>query len=211
MTLVRNWWFREGKNYAISKVRVLVEQFLDQPKQIICVRVTPTSIVNLDFKPPNWLGWIKSLLTMWNCNLSPMTFSISFPIVLSNTIGQKDLGKSYDNLLGLGMITVDDNLKWFGQWPKLMHTLAILMTLAIQSSLFRMDLRCLHDNLSGLGVNELLQLPNAILNSFLEKGAYVDICLFLILSRMLVLTWQWSTVLKEEWRAFYKLFRERHS
>ena len=40
-----------------------------------------------------------------------MTFSISFPIVLSNTIGQKDLGKSYDNLLGLGMITVDDNLK----------------------------------------------------------------------------------------------------
>ena len=148
---------------------------------------------------------------MWNCNLSPMTFSISFPIVLSNTIGQKDLGKSYDNLLGLGMITVDDNLKWFGQWPKLIHTLAILMTLAIQSSLFRMDLRCLHDNLSGLGVNELLQLPNAILNSFLEKGAYVDICLFLILSRMLVLTWQWSTVLKEEWRAFYKLFRERHS
>ena len=92
-----------------------------------------------------------------------------------------------------------------------MHTLAILMTLVIQSSLFRMDLRCLHDNLSGLGVNELLQLPNAILNSSLEKGAYVDICLFLILSRMLVLTWQWSTVLKEEWRAFYKLFRERHS
>ena len=159
MILVRNRWFKEGKNCAISKVRVLVKQFLVHPDQIICIRVTPTSMVDLNFRPPNWLGWIKSLLTTWNCNLSPMTFSISFPRVLSKTIGLNNLGESYDSLLGLGMVTVDDILKWFGQYPKLMHALAILMTLVIQSPSFMMDLRCLHDSLSGPGVNELLQLP----------------------------------------------------
>ena len=44
-----------------------------------------------------------------------MTFLISFPKVLSNMIGWKDLGKLYDGLLGLGIITIDNNLKWFGQ------------------------------------------------------------------------------------------------
>ena len=43
-----------------------------------------------------------------------MTFSISFPRVLSKTIGLNDLGESYDDLFGLGMITIDDLLKWFG-------------------------------------------------------------------------------------------------
>jgi len=85
-----------------------------------------------------------------------MTFLISFPKVLSNMIRWKDLGESYDGLLGLGMITIDDNLKWFGQYPKSMHTLAILMTLVIQTSLLRMDFRYLHDSLSRPGVNVLL-------------------------------------------------------
>ena len=43
-----------------------------------------------------------------------MIFSISFPKVLSKTIGLNDLGELYDGLLGLGIITVDDILKWFG-------------------------------------------------------------------------------------------------
>ena len=43
-----------------------------------------------------------------------MTFSISFPIVLSNTIGRKDLGELYDSLFNLGIMIIDDNLKWFG-------------------------------------------------------------------------------------------------
>ena len=189
MTLVRKWWFREGKNCAILKARVLVKWFLVQHDQIIYVRTTPMLVVDLNFRPPNWLGWIKLLLTIWNCNLSPMTFLISFPKVLSNTIGQKDLGKLYDSLLGLEMITVDDNLKWFGQYPKSMHILAILMTLVIQTLSLRMNLRCLHDSLSGSGVDELLQLSNVILNSSLEKGAYIDVCLFLISSKMLVSTW----------------------
>ena len=198
MILVRKQWFREGKNCVILKARVLVKQFLDQPKWIMCIRAAPTSMVDLNFRPPNWLGWIKSLLTMRNCNLSPMTFSISFPKVLSNTIRRKDLGKSYDGLLGLGMMTIDDSLKWFGQYPKSIHALAILMTLLMQSSSFRMDLRCLHNSLSGPGVNKLLHVPNVILNSSLEKGAYIDDCLFSISSRILMSTWWWSTVLKDE-------------
>ena len=36
-------------------------------------------------------------------------------------IGLKDFDKSYNYLLGLGMTTVDDLLKWAGQWPKLMQ------------------------------------------------------------------------------------------
>ena len=40
-----------------------------------------------------------------------MTFSISFPRVLSKIIGLNNLGESYNGLFGLGMITVDDLLK----------------------------------------------------------------------------------------------------
>ena len=140
-----------------------------------------------------------------------MTFSISFPKVLSKTIGLKDLGESYDSLLDLEMITVDDILKWFGQYSKSMQALAILMTLVIQSSFFMMDLRYLHDSLPGLGVNELLQLSKAILNFSFENRAQIEICLFSISSRMLMLTWWWRAVLKNEWRVFYKLLRDRHS
>ena len=70
-----------------------------------------------------------------------MTFSISFPRVLSKTIGLKDLGKSYNDLFGLGMITVDDLLKWFGQNPKSIQAFAIFIMLAMQTSSFRMILR----------------------------------------------------------------------
>ena len=40
-----------------------------------------------------------------------MTFLISFPKVLRSTIGLKDLGESYDALLGFGMIMVIEFLK----------------------------------------------------------------------------------------------------
>ena len=155
----------------------------------MCIRVTPISIVNLNFSPPNWLGWIKLLLTMWYCNLSSMTLSISFPKVLSKTIGLKDLGESYDSLLGLGMITIDNILKSFGQYFKSMQALAILMTLVIQSSSFMMDLRCLYNSLPSPGVNELLQLSKVILNFSFENRAQIEICLFSISSRMLMSTW----------------------
>ena len=98
----------------MSNAKVVVDKFLIHPDLIMCIRVTPASMVDLNFKLPNLLGWIKSLAMAWNCILSPMTFSISFPRVLSKTIGLNDLGESYDDLFGLGMITIDDLLKWFG-------------------------------------------------------------------------------------------------
>jgi len=54
-----------------------------------------------------------------------MTFSISFPRILSKTIGLNDLGESYDGLLGLGMITVNDILKWFGQYLLQLRNLSV--------------------------------------------------------------------------------------
>jgi len=40
-----------------------------------------------------------------------MIFSMSLPVVLSRTMGQKDLRVLYEFLLGLGMITVFVDLK----------------------------------------------------------------------------------------------------
>jgi len=59
-----------------------------------------------------------------NCSLSPIIFLNGFSVVFSRTIGWKDLGESYDTLLGLGMIIVVNVLKWDGQYPKSMQMLA---------------------------------------------------------------------------------------
>ena len=40
---------------------------------------------------------------------------MSLPIVLSKTMGWKDLGESYNDLLGLEMIIDEDLLKCIGQ------------------------------------------------------------------------------------------------
>jgi len=37
----------------MSKARVLVEMFLTQPERMMCIRAIPTSIVDLNFRPPN--------------------------------------------------------------------------------------------------------------------------------------------------------------
>ena len=101
-----------------------------------------------------------------------MTFSISLPTVLSRIIGLNNLKKSYRDLLSFGIMTVIDFLKWDSQKPKSMHALAILMILSKQTLSWRTILRWLHDNLSGPGVEELLQLVMAILNSSLENRAH---------------------------------------
>jgi len=71
-------------------------------------------------------------------------------------MGLNDLGKSYKGLLGLKMITIEDLLKWLGQYPKSIQAFVIFMMLNKHSSCFRTDLRWLHDSLSGLEVDELL-------------------------------------------------------
>jgi len=47
---------------------------------------------------------------------------------------QNDLGELYDVLLGLGMITVVDVLKWDSQCPKSMQALAMSMSLIMHLS-----------------------------------------------------------------------------
>ena len=47
--------------------------------------------------------------------------------MLRSTIGRNAFGLLYNSLFGLGIMTVVDILKYLGQWPKLMHALAMLM------------------------------------------------------------------------------------
>ena len=41
------------------KVRVLVVLPFDHPEQMMWVSVVLASLVDLNFKPPSWLGWMK--------------------------------------------------------------------------------------------------------------------------------------------------------
>ena len=59
--------------------------------------------------------------------------------MLRSTIGRNTFGLLYDGLLGLGIMTVVDILKYLGQCPKLMHTSAMLMILDRQSLSLKMS------------------------------------------------------------------------
>ena len=120
------------------------------------------------------------------------------PNMLSSTIGLNDLGELYNTLLGLGITTIIDLLKWKGQNPESIQVLAMLMIFYKQSSSLRMTLRCLHNNLSGPSVKKLLQLAMTLLNSSLKKGAHKG-GLLVTSSRILMSTWQWRAVLNVEW------------
>ena len=56
-----------------------------------------------------------------------MTFLISFPNILRRTMGLNDFGESYNFLLGLGMMIVNEDLKYNGHDSNSKHTLVILM------------------------------------------------------------------------------------
>ena len=195
MIRVRRWWLSEGKNCTMSKVRVLVNKFLTQPVQMMCVSAIPTSIVDLNFRLPSWLGWMKSFAAMENWSLSPITFLISLPTVLSRTIGLKDFGESQDFLFSLGMTTVVDLLKYDSQYPSSIQVLVMWMMISRHSLSLRMILRWLYDNLSGLGAEALLQLAIAILNSSLENKGQEEVGLSMISSRISTSTWWWRAVL----------------
>jgi len=63
---------------------------------------------------------MKLFAAIWNYILSPITFLINLPSMFSKTMGLNNLGELYEDLLGLGMITVNNLLKWLGQYSKLM-------------------------------------------------------------------------------------------
>ena len=153
---------------------------------------------------------MKSFAATWNWSLSAMTFLMSLPKVFRRMIEQKDLEWSYVCLLGLGIVTIVDLLKWFGQYPRMIQALAMLVILLRQSSCLRMDLRYHHVNLSSSGTNKLLHLFIAYLSSSLENRFQKVINLLPISLRTSTSTCLWSTVLNEEWRAFQRLLGKRH-
>ena len=58
-TVVSRLWFKDGKNWDMSKVRVLVDFFFTYLDLTMCVRATPASMVDLNLSPPSWHGWMK--------------------------------------------------------------------------------------------------------------------------------------------------------
>jgi len=150
--------------------RELVDFPLVHPDWTMWVRVIPMSVVDLNFNPPSWLGWMKLLLTTVNWSLSATTFSMSLPIVLSRTIGRKAFGWLYKGLLGLGMMMVDEILKYSGQCPRLMQASAMLTILVRHESSLMINFKWCQVNLSGPSANESLHLLIANLNSLLENG-----------------------------------------
>ena len=93
------------------KARVLVVLPFDHPERTMWVSAMPASLVDLNFNPPSWLGWMKLLDATMNCIRSAITFSTSLPRVLRRTMGQNAFRLSYDVLFGLGMTTVEEVLK----------------------------------------------------------------------------------------------------
>lgn len=127
---------------------------------------------------------MKLLEIKWNWKYLSMTFSMSFPMVLRRTMSLKDLGKSYDSLLDLGMTMNIEVLKWEDQWPSSKHTSAILMILLRHPLFLIILLRYLYNSLFRLGVNELLHLAMELVNFSSKKGTYIVGCLFGISSNV---------------------------
>jgi len=153
---------------------------------------------------------MKLLADVMNWSLSLITFLISLLIVLSRTIGLKDLGILYDFLFSLGMMTVVDLLKCKGQYSNSIQALSIWIMLFKHSSSLRMILKWLYDNLFRLGVEVLLQFAIVILNSFFENWGQEEVGLLMKSSRTSTPTWQWKAVLKVEWSTFHRSLMSWH-
>ena len=129
-----------------------------------------------------------------------MTFLISLLIVLSKMINLKFLGKSYDFLLGLGIMMNAETLKYNSQWPHSIYTSAILINFlkhAISSTIL---LRYLYDNLSSPVISKLLHFAIELMNSSFENGFHLMVDLLGIYSSNFMLIWQFCTVLNDRWR-----------
>ena len=94
---------------------------------------------------------------------------MSFPNVFRKMIGLNNLGEPLDDLLGLGIMIVDEILKYNSQWPNSIYVFVIATTFLEYVLSLRIILRCLHDSLSGPGVDELLHLSKELANSSSAK------------------------------------------
>ena len=147
---------------------------------------------------------------VWNWRYSPIIFLKSFPIVFKRTIGQYNLGKLYVDLLGLGIMTVIDNLKWDGQYSNSIQALAMSISLAILFSSLMMSLIWLHVNLSGPGADKLLYFSIALINSCLAKEFYSSIGLLRMSSKMWISISLVRAELKELCRAVQRSLSSIH-
>ena len=183
---------------------MLVTRFLTHPDWMVWVRMAPASVVDLCLRPSNWLWWTKLLAIVWNWRRSLIIFSNNFPIMLRRTIGRYTFGELYADLLGLGIMTIVDILKWNSQCPKSMHALAISKSLKMHSLFFMMDLIWLQVNLSGFRADKLLHFSIALMSSCLENKFQSFIGLLRILSSARISTFLNWAELKELWRACQK-------
>ena len=104
-------------------------------------------------------------------------------------MGPNDFRESYDSLLGFGMTIVVEVLKWEDQWPNSKHVLAMLIISFRYVLSLMMLLRCLHESLSGPGVNKLLHLVIELINSFSQKETQGEDILLGILFKISASIW----------------------
>ena len=133
-----------------------------------------------------------------------MSFSMSFSNVLRRTIGQNIFGKSYNTLLGFGIIIKVDILKCNGQWPRLMHVLVMLTMLNGYLLLSTTTWRYLQETWLGPRVDKLLYFLIEFLNSLFKKFSYSDKNFKGISSNGHIFTWQFCAKLNVWWSACYK-------
>ena len=130
--------------------------------------------------------------------------------MLSRTIGQKALGKLYNFLLGLGIMMDVETLKCDSQWSNLMHALVMSIDFLKHVMSLTYLLRCLHNNLSGSRVYELLHFIMELVNSSSENGLYFITCLLGIsFSKSKSIWWFWA-VLSNICRACHKSLSLMH-
>ena len=147
-------------------------------------------IVDCFLSPPSWQEWIKLLNNKWNRSCLLIIFSNNLSNMFRNTMRQKNLEESYDDLFGLEIMTVVDVLKWEDHSPRLMQALVMSINLDEHSEFLTIILICFHKSLSGLGAKELLYFSIVHLSSSLKKEDHRHIFLSDILSRRLGSIWQ---------------------
>ena len=153
---------------------------------------------------------MKSLDMMWNWSLSPITFLISFPSMLRSTIGLKNLGESYTVLLGFGITIVIEFLKWLGQYPISIQALAMAIMFPRHILSLTTCLRCLYDNLFGLGADKLLHLTMALMNSSSKNGNHDKEWYEFNSFNTFSSTWQNWAVLNKKWKACQRSSNSKH-
>ena len=99
----------------------------------------------------------------------------------------------------------NDILKWDGQWPILIHTLAMLTMLTIYLLSLVIALKCFQEIQYSLGVDESFYLLMVLLTSSFKKDNHSEVSFDRSLSKMLRLTWQFCVELNIWYNIYQRL------